>query len=146
MNLTDEQVETAAKMMEEIRFQYSCKNNVRMLRVCDETSAMFRDFARVAASFLQVPWSRPSDDEIKSACAAFARTENRNSTWIGVPFPPMSNALEAFVVLRNAALLPKPVDPRRDKILRVMERELFTVGHNTGQAVDAILAALDAKE
>lgn len=60
---------------------------------------------RAAAPLLQLPWVEPTEIDIQEAWDANARTGG------------VANVLEGFVRRRNAALLPKPADPRFEKIL-----------------------------
>jgi hypothetical protein len=92
---------------------------------------------RAAAPYLQFPWENVTDQEISMIAEAQARD----------PFG-VQCAVVAFVNMRNAALLPKPVDPRRKKIAEILMEPvspLVLANFRTEAEVyaDRILAALD---
>lgn len=78
-----------------------------------------------AAPFLQLPWEEPNEKEISLAYSAYMRDG------IGT----MKLALDEFVARRNSALLPKPVDPRRAKILDVLQ----DMPEGGGRGLDEVL-------
>lgn len=133
MNLTDEQIEAAAKAM------YEGSNQGTMLPYGVPWNGMnfgerhrWLVALRAAAPFLQMPWEMPTAGEVEKALCANGTTE----------------ALLQFVRSRNASLIPKPVDPRREKVINI----LCHADRSPEPAIDAnkladrILAALDAKE
>jgi hypothetical protein len=136
MTLTDERIEAAAKAMgNAINEQVSIHRRmiIRTPHGCDiETT---RAGLRAAAPFLQMPWEMPTDKECREL---HALTDNE-----------VGHALRQFVCDRNAALIPKPADPRREKVKTALIGEVSTFLWNTEEAyraADRILAALDAKE
>lgn len=94
---------------------------------------------RAAAPFLQLPWDEPSEDEAKVI----------HSTNLGMSLTATFdqckwNVLREFVDRRNAALMPKPVDPRIgliDRTLCDFMHSLNNIEERT-KAAKAILAAL----
>jgi hypothetical protein len=97
----------------------------------EQAIAAFGNYAvaermRRAAPFLQLPWDEPTEEEIDNA--------GRRG---------IESALREFVRRRNAALQPKPVDPRREKI-----RNVLALGVDAGEpyitnATERILAVID---
>lgn len=65
---------------------------------------------RRAAPFLKFPLDEPNEEELDDVGAG-----------LGMPFSaPIRNAIFKFVRRRNAALQPKPVDPREETIRAVL--------------------------
>lgn len=91
--LTDEQVKRAGDAMEEFQRTPGKGGN-------------WYDLARTAAPFLQLPWDEPTEKDFPSA--------KSNAEYI------LAHVLP-FVRRRNASLPPKPVDPRRLVIIKVLE-------------------------
>lgn len=92
------------------------------------------DVLRTAAPFLQLPWHEPTHEELVAIQRMFPVSKPTLSD--------LATIASEFVRLRNAVLLPKPVDPRKEKvgpILKSMERAI--IGRD--EAVAAIIAALD---
>lgn len=142
--LTDEQIEAAAKAM----FDDFRNNHIAVmgdtgipgwLDVHGFSKDKYKQFARAAAPFLQMPWDVPSEREIANRPNECSYTSARA-------------ILRSFVHNRNAKLIPKPVDPRRDKIARAIEIDCAEYNRNPSLPVgvyasaDRILAALDAKD
>lgn len=84
----------------------------------EENKAMAHGAMRAAAPFLQLPWDEPSKEEIRQATGdligldADSVPDQRQRQFIGIVW--------YFVRRRNAALMPKPVDPRRERIRSVL--------------------------
>ena len=88
---------------------------------------------RVTAPYLQMPWDEPTNEEVANIVRKlFATTECLDMLVL-------EDTLREFVRLRNAALLPKPVDPRRAAIVRVLRE----YPDRAPEIADKILAALD---
>lgn len=132
---TDEQVERAASDMHA---------TVETMRKWDEIPltdrATYQKMARAAAPFLQLPLEEPNDAELHAAASAI-------KNYADTPCPYMRQAesiLQIFIRGRNAALLLKPVDPRRENLHKLVMR-YKTTGQpaHPERMVDEILAALD---
>lgn len=154
--LTEEQIEAAAKEgysaadnqynKSGIAHRYST-NHISWNELAEVTKDMWRVAVRYAAPFLQVPWDEPTFEELKKACFDFTYCENRDSTCMGIPLGPMRDAFSKFVSRRNDDLIQKPVDPRREKLLRAVNAiRTHESAYTSSEMVTAILAALDAKE
>lgn len=127
MNLTDEQIVAAAKRI----WAASDNSGYKWSEIASEAKVIYMEMARVAAPFLQMPWEMPTEEEVAKALHANGTTE----------------ALLQFVQRRNASLIPKPVDPRREKLRSAVNEWRQCEGaYTTSEIVDRILAALDAKE
>ena len=101
-DLTDEQLSKAVHAVERKHRQY------------DQTS----DVLRSATPYLQLPWDEPTEAEIN---LAYGRTVDV----VGAVCRDISQmVVREFVRRRNAALLPKPVDPRRKKIADILGRHV----------------------
>ena len=85
---------------------------------------------RRAAPFLQLPWDEPTDEEWSAIFHSIPSSSARS--W----------ACE-FVRRRNASLMPKPVDPRREKIAGILARYQSMKASNAWDGADEILAAID---
>lgn len=144
MELTDEQVEMAAKTAYgKVNFQEFARADSpdRWENLSEGMRETYRKAMRIGAPFLQVAWELPNYDETElaigltdsSGALPHSRTRDRI-------------LLEHFVITRNAALRPKPFDPRREKIARAIDGACFTGPSALDRLTDRILAALDAKE
>lgn len=103
--LTDVQVELAAAVMYTSEYPKE-----RWPELDDRIKSTYRKLARTAAPLLQLPWNEViTYDEAKSAQEVFLK-EN------------MTVALAKFVARRNTKILPKPVDPRREQLLVILDR------------------------
>jgi hypothetical protein len=126
MKLTEEKIELAAKAAyERGGFQWSQANR--------EVQQGYRHLVLVAAPFLQMPLELPTNGEVEKA--------DRTRSTI--------DALTNFVRDRNAALAPKPVDPRREKVrkqVRMIGNKFYLEEDTANELTDRILAALDEKE
>ena len=118
-NLTDDQVNKARDVW--------CKS-LGTPFTCFDIPLAHRCFNAVAP-YLQFSWDEPTDEEMKDLG--------------GVP----SNyhiAIREFVRRRNAALLPKPVDPRREKILAALGCSFVDIQPSIVEEItDRVLRALD---
>jgi hypothetical protein len=140
MQLTDEQIEAAAKAAHEA--------NRGTLTLCGElTNAWIEDIKRMlraAAPFLQMPLDQPSDGEMRDVYS------NIHDRFSGIDVYVVQCAVNAFVECRNASIISKPVDPRREKIISSLNAGLpryQSWDRNAAELLaDRILAALDAKE
>lgn len=134
--LSDEQVERAAKL-----YQDEVHRGTPRILGWDECSVEDqKDIARclrAAAPFLQLPWDEPTAEEKQNFLGTVHPESNYAATIL--------DSVEEFVRRRNAALLPKPVHPRRDAILVIMREELKSLRGDKEfcSAADRILAALD---
>jgi hypothetical protein len=137
MELTQEQIETAAKTFE---------NNFKMRFVTSISD--FHAAIRAIAPLLQLPWELPTSSEVD----AVMLTPLANEPW--TQREKIINWMRRFVADRNAALAPKPADPRREKVERAIEaikeyhrgQNLSSSTLSTQEVADRILAALDAKD
>jgi hypothetical protein len=93
---------------------------------------------RAAAPFLQIPWEFPTTNEIGDAFAKFRREETLNNSREG-----FKRALHEFIFTRNAALLPTPVDPRRETVKCVLGKRYSALLTNNPDLISDFLAALD---
>jgi hypothetical protein len=134
MNLTDEQIEAAAKAMYKVGWKDEPPYDVTPWEaVARYYQNRWLLIARAGAPFLQMPWQ---DYALSSLEHEIKRRKNPNNdtAWQAGYNTAIDKVLELF---------PNPVDPRREKINRV----LMVMGYDlaTGLA-DTILAALDAKD
>lgn len=139
IKLIDEQVEAAAKACYEAQ---SSERSWKLLKHAYKHH--YRAGVRAAAPFLQMLWELPSYGEIqKAAIQGECQFNTPDYTYaFGIP-----SALAWFVFQRNTALLPKPVDPRREKIrAAINDLRSGPDATKTSEMVDRIIAALDAKE
>lgn len=85
---------------------------------------------RTAAPFLQLPWDEPNQEE-----------------WAQLSFTNSSDAekFRAWIRRRNAALIPKPVDPRIDLIDKALCNFMHSLNNTEERtkAAQAIIAVLD---
>lgn len=95
---------------------------------------------RTAAPFLQLPWDDPSNREIDSI-------SKMNWHWRsgpGTAFDTARFVAGQFVQLRNAALLPKPVDPRLDVLYPLLQEVgAMKPSDDMNSIATRILAVLD---
>lgn len=136
MNLTDEQIEAAAKAAYNAFHPTAERGFLCWDDRPQTTREPYRTSVRAAAPFLQASWEVPTEMEFLAAVGDLHHGGFRDGF--------LGRALERFVQRRNAALIPKPVDPRREKILRVMRDSRLAIIREL--LADRILAALDAKE
>lgn len=145
MELTDEQVEMAAKTAYgKVNFQEFARADSpdRWENLSEGMRETYRKAMRIGAPFLQIPLDNPTQDEILS----IASTSNLRISGLSLAPATVQWTIYQFIMRRNASLLPKPVDPRRAKIARAMDGCAFTGPSALDRLTDAILAALDAKE
>lgn len=119
--LTQEQIERAAE-------EYKRIFNGAM---CEKRSL------RAAAPFLQLPWDEPNEREVRLIADEVLGHGERDSM--------VREVITAIVRRRNAALMPKPVDPRLGVIFPLLN-EVGTLrpGEDMTAIANRILAALDA--
>lgn len=143
LQLTDAQIEAAAKLiygMQEAVVFVTPNHPYAWEQKPDPVKGEYRKIARAAAPFLQAPWAMPTREE-EIACFNIGGEWERGmcGTITG------SGMLRVFIERRNAALLPKPADPRRAKIADILIRKGWG-NPESHDAADRIIAALDAKE
>jgi hypothetical protein len=73
----------------------------------EENKAMAHEAMRAAAPFLQLPWDEPTEEESYFCSDVVQANEPQD-------------VIGEFVRRRNAAILTKPVDPRRERIRSVL--------------------------
>ena len=106
--LSKQQIEQAAKAMHEARTV-----SIHFWEhVFASDKERYRKAACAAAPYLQLPWDEPTYQEV-----VYANTKGGISSYLLVPTDAAETLITRFVNLRNAALQPKPVDPRREKII-----------------------------
>ena len=91
---------------------------------------------RAVAPFLQLPWDEPTVDEAE-------RLHNHNARTVPA-YMGTFQAIGQFVRGRNAALNPKPVDPRIDMVKRIVQH--FLPASSTGiceEITERVVAAID---
>lgn len=98
---------------------------------------------RAAAPHLQLPWESPTTAEIDRF---YGQLSNYDGT--RVDRETLKRTLQYFIAQRNCDLQPKPVDPRREKVIKILETPLgptvLGVFHEEAKEyADRILAALD---
>jgi hypothetical protein len=91
------------------------------------------------AKYLQYQWQPPTPSEINELT-----DENMSNPPAGYRRA-VGIAIQEFVARRNALLIPKPVDPRRELIISVISRGGASTKplDGVGGLADAILEALD---
>jgi hypothetical protein len=109
--LTKEQIERAAEALwnitlEQRESRQPGRTEDRWCNVDPQFKDEWREWARVAAPFLQLPWDEPTAHEVNELMALFFPFAMRPS------HQEISRLICGFIQRRNAALLPKPVDPR----------------------------------
>lgn len=146
MELTKDQIEAAAKAAYK-RSRELGHNDIRLSweNCHDLTRNDWREVAIAAVPFLQMPWDGPTNEEIHDT---HLRIRDRFS---GIDYYLVTASLSDFVRCRNAALLPKPVDPRREKVIAAVDavKSYHRLGEEqltSAEVADRILAALDAKD
>jgi hypothetical protein len=120
MNLTEEQVEAAAKAMVDTPQSYGTIPWGK-LDACSREA--FRSYARAAAPFLQAPWEMPTSQE-ETDC--FNAGEKWERGMCGV-FRHVSGTLREFVLRRNASIIPKAVNSRQEKLMQISRVEVKVV-------------------
>jgi hypothetical protein len=135
MNITDEQLLAASKAMFASNPQ---SKQWRDLSSCEKQ--IYLSQALEAAPLLQMPWEMPTRRE-EIECADLGQTYEQGMSGINHG----AGILRVFVLRRNASLIPKPVDPRREKVFRTLMCNVAGP-HDLQVVTDRILAALDAKE
>lgn len=93
---------------------------------------------KAIAPHVQFPLEEPSAEEVFAAA---------DFVWFRDYRDEIARALRRFVARRNAARLPKPVDPRREVILWTMR--IYSPASpvdDMDELADHILAALDARK
>jgi hypothetical protein len=131
MNLADEQLVAASKAM-----FASSPQSKQWREIGSLEKQIYLSQALAAAPFLQMPWDEPTR---KEATECWQETKHINPVGVAV-----QAQMVVFVRRRNASLIPKPVDPRREKILGAMRDSRLAIIREL--LADRILAALDAKE
>ena len=116
---------------QQIEFAVAAFENVAGHAATGELLSMAERMRR-AAPFLQLPWDEPSVEEFRP-CWEYAKH-------ISPIDKAMESALCEFVRRRNAALQPKPVDPRIAVIVGILESSAST----SDVKAKEILAAIDA--
>lgn len=131
LNLTYEQVEKAVEA-----YYKAGPTGPSWETLPSPTKYRIGEQLRAAAPFLQAPWEMPTEKDMVAFVGGVVRKElpgGEHFDW--------TPALTQFVACRNAALLPRPVDPRRERIINAL-----SVGcGNVDLTADRILAALDGK-
>lgn len=105
------------------------------------TNRALRQRIAEAAPFLQMPWEPPTKEETERIrdLRITVLSERGNTTGT----EDERDAIADFVERRNADLLPKPVDPRLEKIRGLCKEWLSnTRDHSGEQLTEDILAAL----
>lgn len=92
--------------------------------------------ARAATPFLQLPLEKVSEQEWHAALVFEVK-------WKGGASDGVRAMLDAFVINRNVALLPKPVDPRRAVLLKQLSTFNVRDEQELEEEVTEILAAMD---
>ena len=137
MKVTDEQIEAAAKAMQLVDVELEDRSNYGWEDLDPINKDTYRDYARAAAPFLQMAWDEPTESEVS---AAFTRQFMPLDAYTS-----MRSGISKFVANRNAALQPKPVDPRREAVIQVLRAE-HPGAMSNGAFADVILKALDELE
>ena len=128
--MTDKQIEAAAEAM-------------RLSFKLAKQEAAFVDMARAAYPHL-AQWEPATEAECGRFANTFDSVQRLHEKSPQATMVATNEALQGFLALRNAAL-PKPVDPRREKILSVI-RSLPSIRFNVGDEeilARNILAALE---
>jgi hypothetical protein len=138
--LTKEQIERAAEALWNITFEQResrqpGRTEDRWCNVDPQFKDEWREWAKVAAPFLQLPWEEPTDKEFIDIVHAHP------SSGYGEE---ILRSMREFVRRRNAALLPKPVDPRREKVLAALGCSFVDIQSSIVEEIaDRVLRALD---
>ena len=123
---------------QQIEFAVAAFENVAGHAATGELLSMAERMRR-AAPFLQLPWDEPSVEEFRP-CWEYAKHLSLYANHISLINEAIESALCEFVRRRNAALQPKPVDPRIAVILGVLDSSACT----SDVKAKEITAALDA--
>jgi hypothetical protein len=124
LKLTDEQVARAVEA-----YYKAGPTPTAWETVPSATKYRIGEQLRAAAPFLQAPWEMPTDCEIEQFEA--------------VPQYSVRSRLCQFVQVRNAGLLPNPVDPRREAVIAEILDGTAKGSIRAEILADRILAALD---
>ena len=120
---------------QQIEFAVAAFENVAGHAATGELLSMAERMRR-AAPFLQLPWDGPTEDEIRQACDDYdLGGDNFRSA--------LEFLIKKFVRRRNAAIQPKPVDPRREKIRNVLAFGVAAGEPYITNATERILAVID---
>jgi hypothetical protein len=145
MQLSDEQIEAAAKAMFNAFHPADSREDFRWEWDKLTIRTSYLNAARAAATFLHVRWEMPTPSELKAFQGRLMEQGGSHIPWQHLTLP-----FNKFIAERNASIIPKPVDPRRDKIMTVLKTGVMNPGTVTdncaGFIADRILVALDAKE
>src|SRR5258708_3471930 len=114
MNLTDEQLLAASKAMFAANPQ---SMQWRDIGSCEKQ--IYLSHALAAAPLLQMWWIPPSEEEITQA------QHDRQESGFLAHERAMRFVLSRFVNRRNASLIPKPVDPRREKVIDAVRQKRY---------------------
>ena len=93
------------------------------------------------ATKAQLPWDEPTEAEIQSALITFDSSLRMRVDSQEARLDAMAQSLGWLIASRNAALQPKPVDPRREKIVDAIHR--YGYFGNKEALADNIIVALD---
>lgn len=110
--LTDDQVEKAVKAASATRTSKLSWNGSTGENGID----LWRATVRAAAPFLQLPWYEPTREEFSSIHDSSICLYGDGKLCRAV-----SDALRQFILIRNAAMISKPVDPRIQAVKGVLE-------------------------
>ena len=141
MELTDEQVEAAAKIIYEAAASTN-RTQAYWENLGEKHKPIYRGAVMEAAPFMQMRWDMPTEEETNAVYREISQ-----SGAFSVPA-----VTGTFVRTRNAALILKPVDPREAKIVgELLDRyesdvvtQLDRVAWAHTKAL-AIIAALDSE-
>jgi hypothetical protein len=132
--LTPNQIDEAAKALH-LAMSVGERNPSPWETIGYRSQDRYRVMAHDAAPFLQLPWDEPTEEEWSAIFHSIPGSSARS--WASSSA--RSWACE-FVRRRNAALLPKPVDPRIAAVLGVLRMPPST---GDEEEVIRILAAID---
>jgi hypothetical protein len=133
--LTDEQVRLATKAANDVAISFGFPEMAGKVTAEEQENIMLMTM-RAAAPLLQIPWDEPSMDETN----AIEREIPRHAP----PCDQLMRALSLFVHRRNAVLMPKPVDLRKEVIVRVLSEQPKDAWYK--DTADRIIAALDGEK
>jgi len=150
MELTQEQIELAAQASYNAQVQHNARSQYASKNPWPNTGSFnqeaYRVGVRAAAPFLQMSWDEPSTAEAYTFAIENPRFSIPDTSGFDV-VETMRRFLSAFIRYRNSELIPKPVDPRREKIMKELSQPgKFSIIDAHGEVADRIIAALDAKE
>jgi hypothetical protein len=132
-DLTQEQIERVAQAIRESAYPGSWD------KIGDNEKPIYLRAAHAAIRVAQLPWEPPTEAELQR----FAH-EYRNLNGAECDQTAARVALGAAFERRNAALQPKPVDPRREKIIAALDKQYLN--GESSKIADAVLAALNEVE